>query len=139
MRIAALPSRSWGILLALAASVAILVQVLASGPLLLRMADDIAAPICLSDAGEPLDKSGSDHTAPGVPHSTHDHAQCVLCQGGLAPIMPGGAPRAVPRMLRPATADRPAPIAATERPQRFESYAWRAPPGPPTRAWPPLA
>ena len=69
---------------------------------------------------------GPEHDVPAQPAS-HDHAQCLLCTGGVGPLL--GAP-ALPSLAPPAPtrSEEPTPVATAREALAAASYRSRAPP-----------
>jgi hypothetical protein len=111
----------------MAVSLAILLQVLVSAPLLLRMAGGDGAvwldgvPTCHAQGG--TQRPGD----PALP--SHDHAHCVLCQGNLLAAAPPPVLLPSHGVARLRLATRARGAARPRERRRFEGYASRAPPG----------
>jgi hypothetical protein len=138
MRATAVPLRLTGsstrrLLAGMAVSLAILLQVIVSAPLLLRMADQASAsgldgiPTCIAAS---YSAATHDEHHDGPAPAPHDHAHCLLCQGSLLPLLAADVsiPAPTPAILSMALA---AYRGATPDGRRFEVYAPR---GPPARA-----
>ena len=69
---------------------------------------------------------GTEHGVPAKPAS-HDHAQCLLCTGGVGPLL---AAPALPSLAppAPATTEKSAPAATPREALATASYRSRAPP-----------
>ena len=99
---------------------AVLAQLWFVTPLALAMssADASASPPCHTD---------DEHGVPAP--ASHDHAQCLLCTGGVGPLL---ATPTLPVLAAPAPRqiEEPAPAAVTREALAAHSYRSRAPPSP---------